>query len=92
MAPSRSSLLGLLASAPAVLAQACTLQFDGRIPAGFAVADFDAGNDIFDPANVVGQGRPLSNGPPVVKSLGAPRGLTINLQGSPSVNSLSFPP
>ena len=37
-------------------AQACALQFDGRIPADFALADFDAANDIFNPESVFGEG------------------------------------
>ncbi|PKS05998.1 hypothetical protein jhhlp_007831 [Lomentospora prolificans] len=57
MALSRSALLSiLLSAAPLVSAQECTLQFDGRVPDGFAAADFDAANDIFSPDNVFGQG------------------------------------
>ena len=51
-----SSLLFTLASLPLAWAQACTLQFDGRIAADFALADFDATNDFFDSDSVFGQG------------------------------------
>lgn len=49
-------LLSALAGLPLVCAQACPLQFDGRVPADFALADFDAANDLFDPDSVFGEG------------------------------------
>ena len=53
----RSSLLLALSGLPMLaLAQDCPLQFDGRVPADFALADFDAANDIFDPDSVFGRG------------------------------------
>ncbi|KAK3356567.1 hypothetical protein B0T25DRAFT_497215 [Lasiosphaeria hispida] len=39
-----------------VAAQACQLQFDGRIDADLAAADFDVPNDIFSETFVIGQG------------------------------------
>lgn len=39
-----------------VAAQTCQLQFDGRVPADLAAADFDAPNDIFSETFVLGQG------------------------------------
>jgi len=58
MSPQQSLLVVLLA--PAVIAQLCTLQFDGRIPLDFAVDDFDAANDFFASDNVLGQGLAFS--------------------------------
>lgn len=56
MSPVASSLLFALAGVPLARAQECTLQFDGRVPADFALADFDAANDLFDSESVFGQG------------------------------------
>jgi hypothetical protein len=61
MSPLRSLLAVLLA--PAVLAQSCTLQFDGRISLDFAVNQFDAVNDFFAADNVLGQGKRISSFP-----------------------------
>ncbi|KAH6614608.1 hypothetical protein B0J18DRAFT_439769 [Chaetomium sp. MPI-SDFR-AT-0129] len=46
--------------APSAAAQACTLQFDGRIPADFTVADFNAPNNFFSEQFVIGQGLTFS--------------------------------
>ena len=51
-----SLLLAALVAAPLACAQTCVLQFDGRISADFALADFDSANDFFDSASVFGQG------------------------------------
>ncbi|KAK8042934.1 hypothetical protein PG994_013417 [Apiospora phragmitis] len=57
----QSSLLVALASLASLGAsQKCKLQFDGRVPTGFAAAEFDADNGIFNPSNVVGKGLKLS--------------------------------
>ena len=50
------SLLPILSELSVVLAQSCDIQFDGRVSAGSAVADFDATNNLFSPDNVFGQG------------------------------------
>ncbi|KAK8080891.1 hypothetical protein PG997_008709 [Apiospora hydei] len=58
----QSSLLVALASLASLGAsQKCKLQFDGRVPTGFAAAKFDAENGIFNPSNVVGKGLKLSD-------------------------------
>lgn len=46
--------------APSAAAQACTLQFDGRIPADLTVTDFDTPNDFFSEQFVIGQGLTFS--------------------------------
>ena len=51
-----SFLIVSLAGVPLARAQACPLQFDGRVPADFALADFDAANDLFDSDSVFGEG------------------------------------
>ncbi|SPO01530.1 related to endoglucanase c [Cephalotrichum gorgonifer] len=56
-----SLLLSALFAVPVVWAQECTLQFDGRVPADFAVADFDAANDLFNADNVLGEGLAFSD-------------------------------
>ncbi|KAK8128741.1 hypothetical protein PG984_009849 [Apiospora sp. TS-2023a] len=57
----QSSFLVALASLASLGAsQKCKLQFDGRVPTGFAAAKFDADNGIFNPSNVVGKGLKLS--------------------------------
>lgn len=50
------SLLLAIVGVPLAQAQACALQFDGRIPDDFVLADFDAANDFFDPDSVFGEG------------------------------------
>lgn len=37
-------------------AQSCALQFDGRVPANLGLAGFDAANQLFSNANVLGAG------------------------------------
>lgn len=54
------SLLPILSELSVVLAQSCDIQFDGRVSAGSAVADFDATNNLFSPDNVFGQGLKFS--------------------------------
>ncbi|KAK1765884.1 hypothetical protein QBC33DRAFT_542795 [Phialemonium atrogriseum] len=61
MVSSRSfSAASVLSLASSVLAQTCTLQFDGRIPADFGVASFDTANNFFSSGNVFGQGLKFS--------------------------------
>ncbi|KAK5655791.1 hypothetical protein OQA88_5329 [Cercophora sp. LCS_1] len=51
-----SRLFSTLALPALVAAQACTLQFDGRIDADLAALDFDDANDIFNNQFVIGEG------------------------------------
>lgn len=46
---------------PLAYAQACRLQFDGRIPANLAATDLDVPNDIFSNSFVIGQGLSFSD-------------------------------
>ncbi|KAK3938689.1 hypothetical protein QBC46DRAFT_291977 [Diplogelasinospora grovesii] len=46
--------------ATAVAAQKCALQFDGRVPSTLTTAGFDATNQFFSSANVLGQGLKFS--------------------------------
>ncbi|KAK3317931.1 hypothetical protein B0H66DRAFT_555839 [Apodospora peruviana] len=57
---SSQSLAVLSFIAPLVAAQACTLQFDGRVPANLGAAGFDSANDVFSPTNVFGVGLSFS--------------------------------
>ncbi|KAK4458389.1 hypothetical protein QBC42DRAFT_290603 [Cladorrhinum samala] len=50
-----SSLAATTASA-----QSCALQFDGRVPANLGLAGFDAANQVFSNANVLGAGLKFS--------------------------------
>ncbi|KAK7926815.1 hypothetical protein PG985_003813 [Apiospora marii] len=56
-----SFLVALASLASLGASQKCKLQFDGRVPTGFAAAMFDADNGIFNPSNVVGKGLKLSD-------------------------------
>lgn len=56
-----SSVVGALLATSGVSGQQCKLQFDGRVPANFAVANFDTTNNIFNPSNVLGQGLKFSD-------------------------------
>lgn len=51
----RSSFVSTLSLALGVSAQSCKLQFDGRIPNNFQLAQFDTTNNIFNPKNVFGK-------------------------------------
>lgn len=53
----RSSFVSTLSLALGVSAQSCKLQFDGRIPNNFQLAQFDTTNNIFNPKNVFGKGK-----------------------------------
>ncbi|KFA69030.1 hypothetical protein S40285_08453 [Stachybotrys chlorohalonatus IBT 40285] len=55
MAPSLFRILPVLAGVTAVAGQSCSLQFDGRIPRNFTVADFDTQNGIYNPDFVKGR-------------------------------------
>ncbi|KAK3323163.1 hypothetical protein B0T19DRAFT_485598 [Cercophora scortea] len=57
---STQSLAFLSVLAPLVSAQACKLQFDGRIPATLTAAGFDATNQFFGSNNVFGKGLAFS--------------------------------
>ncbi|KAK3688852.1 hypothetical protein B0T22DRAFT_162731 [Podospora appendiculata] len=57
---SSQSLTVLSLLAPLVSAQACKLQFDGRIPATLTAAGFDATNQFFGSSNVFGKGLAFS--------------------------------
>lgn len=52
MAPHSLSNYLFLSLTSLVAAQ--TIQFDGRVPAGTKVADFDSNNNLFNPDNVFG--------------------------------------
>lgn len=45
----------------ASLAAAQTIQFEGRVPAGTKLTDFDAANDFFGADNVLGEGLKFSD-------------------------------
>lgn len=45
----------------ASLAAAQTIQFDGRVPAGTKLTDFDSANDFFGSTNVLGEGLKFSD-------------------------------
>jgi hypothetical protein len=47
--------LPFVLGAAQVAAQSCPLQFDGRVPKDFTLAEFDADNDLFNPGFVKGK-------------------------------------
>lgn len=77
---SSRSLLCLLMSLTPILstAQECGLQFDGRIDADLAVADFNDANDIFSNQFVIGQGLVFSQ---VLHLLPAAAGSLFDIDG-----------
>ncbi len=73
--------LGVSALSSLVAAQICNLQFDGRIDADLAAADFDVPNDIFDNQFVLGKGLIFSQ---ALRLLPAAAGGLVRLNSSHS--------
>lgn len=53
---SRNTIALLASVSTTAFAQACKLQFDGRVPSTFNVTTFDTANNVFNPSFIFGKG------------------------------------